>query len=230
MNRITLRYCVIIITIITSCNSHVLNSDASEIYHEKPPLDSLEFYYPPSLNKKSNRSPAWDNFAQHWYSSTLYSFNEPILFHKFDSEIMYRLLWLRSFHEPVCFSIKLFKNNWYLRTKMLDNQPSFFPKGHEIYKLSTNNGPVNIIVDQTVKLNLLELTRLLRMFQKINFWSIPSIVKSEGATDGSLWILEGYKERKYHYIERENGNDGLFEIAKYLIKLGDLKIREESVY
>lgn len=230
MTRITLSTYLLIISLISSCSSHDILHDASKVFHDKPPSDSLEFYYPPSLNTKSFRRATWDNFAQNWYSSSLYSLKEPILFKKSDTETMYRLLWLRSFDEPVCFSIKLFNNEWYLRTKMLDRQPAFYPTVDDNSILQEADRIAFIVFDQTIKLNESEWEKISHFLMKINFWTINSIVKPDSAMDGSDWVLEGYKEGKYHYIQRDNGMDGLREFAEYLIKLSDLKITKENIY
>ena len=90
------------------------------------PYDSLTFYFP-FVIKSDNKSIKIeiDSFEQNWYSSTLYSAKEPILYNCYQGHDIYRFLWLRSFHRPVIFSLNRKGNEVWLTTKMLNKQPDF---------------------------------------------------------------------------------------------------------
>jgi hypothetical protein len=230
----------VLFVLLASCKSHEIIEDSSKIFSDPRPSDSLTFYLPAVLNEDSSdrKNPSYVNYAQKWYSSSLYAFNEPVLRDRINEPTFYRLLWLRSFHPPVCFSITGFDNEYYLATKMLDGIPvfSFDMIGRDvnnkpIYDTPPNlNRKVNLIFNQTIRLDEIELKNFEGFLKRNNFWDLPSIDHSDNSTDGSQWVLEGYKENKYHFIERRNGQSGLRACLDYLLKLGNLKISKEDIY
>ena len=66
---------------------------------------------------------------------------------------------------------------------------------------------------------------------KLNFWNSPEAnPANDGRSDGSNWILEGYKNGKYHFINRRNARGDLREFGKFLIKRSGLNIDDKSFY
>jgi len=235
-----LKFFVLLVVVLTSCQTHEVIKIDSAIFQKATPSDSLSFYFPSSLNKESRRkNSTYNNFTQRWYSSALYSFKEPILFKKSNIETIYRLLWLRSFHQPVCFSLKEFDNKYYLNTKMLDRQPAFYPY---ITANNTSSGKVvfdtlqkedrlaYVIFNETLQINKSEWNNFQALLRKKNFWNLPSLDHSNMSADGAQWILESYKDGKYHYVERQNSESGLKECGLYLLNISSLKIPKDDIY
>ena len=229
-----LKYYVVVLVLL-SCRSHEIVVDSNKIFQAPQLSDSLAFYFPKALDHKANR-PKYDNFLQNWFSSSLYSLKEPILKDKTSSETLYRFLWLRSFHLPVCYSIKVFNNELYLNTKTLDRSPEWFETIrediiHDTTVLDTIKADrlAYIKFNETIKIDEAEWNQFESLLMKSKFWNLSSIDDSDGSTDGSEWILEGYKNKKYHFVVRHNPHE-LRECGMFLISLSNLKIPQDEIY
>lgn len=216
--------------------------DTKNVFERASKSDSLSYYFPSILNDTiERRNPNYKEFEQKWYSSSLYSFKEPILYTKTDSQTIYRLLWLRSFHKPVCFTMKEFNGTYFLNAKTLDRQPAFYPEiegkgkdenGKWILDTTRKADRFALIDFDTIKvLTSGRWNDIEKYISKLDFWNSPvADPADEGTTDGSNWIVEGRKNGKYHFINRRNARGDLMEFGKYLIKLSGLKIKDYSVY
>jgi hypothetical protein len=214
----------------------------STVIFERPAItDSLVYYFPPVLSDTfKSKNPNYQDFKQRWYSSALYAFKLPILYNKTAPQTTYRLLWLRSFHHPVCFSMKEYKDRYYLNARELNKQPAF----HNVI-----NGRVNaagerisdtvqkadrlafIVFDTTLVLAKSQWTDIEKYLSGIDFWNSP-MNDPNGApdTDGSAWVIEGRQNNKYHFIERYNAAGTLMDFGKYLIKTSGISIPADAVY
>ena len=217
--------------------------DTKNIFDKALKSDSLSYYFPSILNDSvERRNPNYRDFKQKWYSSSLYSFKEPILYTKTDSQTIYRLLWLRSFHKPVCFTLKELRGNYFLNAKTLDRQPAFYPEfldkgndentGKEIFDTIQKADRFALIDFDTLKvLRNWQWEEIENYFSKLGFWNSPvADPADEGTTDGSNWIVEGRENGKYHFIDRRNAKGDLKDFGKYLIKLSGLRIDDHSIY
>jgi hypothetical protein len=217
--------------------------DTKNVFQKALKNDSLSYYFPPILNDTFEvRNPNFKDFKQNWYSSSLYSFKEPILFTKTDSQNIYRLLWLRSFHKAVCFTMKELNGKYFLNAKTLDRQPAFYPQvyyrgkdkntGKEILDTTQKADRLAFIDFDTIKVLTSEQWKEIENYiSKLDFWNSPiADPDDEGSTDGSDWILEGRRNNKYHFIDRRNARGDLMEFGKYLIELSGLKINEDLIY
>lgn len=216
--------------------------DTKTVFERALKTDSLSYYFPSILNDTvERRNPNYRDFEQKWYSSSLYSFKESILYTKTDSQTIYRLLWLRSFHKPVCFTMKEVKGNYFLNAKTLDRQPAFYPEIESNGK--DKNG--NWILDTTQKADRFALidfdtVKVLTSGQwkeienyltKLAFWNgTVADPNDQQSIDGANWIIEGRKDKKYHFIVRRNENGELIPFGKYLIKLSGVNIKDDTIY
>ncbi len=227
--------------IFISCNSN--NSiDAKNVFEKALRTDSLSFYFPSILNDTfERRITIYKDFKQRWYSSSLYSFKEPILFTKADSQTIYRLLWLRSFHKPVCFTMKQFKGNYFLKAKTLDRQPAFYPEVEAKGKDGNGKWIVDTIqkadrfalidFESTNVLTSVQWQEIEHYLSKLDFWNSPiADPADEQTSDGSNWIIEGRESGKYHFIDRRNAHGDLKDYGKYLIKLSGINIKGDEIY
>ena len=217
--------------------------ETKNVFERALKSDSLSYYFPSILNDTFEvRNPNFKDFEQNWYSSSLYSFKEPILYTKTDSQTIYRLLWLRSFHKPVCFTMKELNGNYFLNAKTLDRQPAFYPEilgmgkdektGKEILDTTQKADRFALIDFDTVKvLTSGQWKEIENYISKLSFWNSPiADPADEGTTDGSNWIIEGRENGKYHFIDRRNARGDLRNFGKYLIKMSGAKIKDDDIY
>ena len=232
-----MKYIVIVFFVIVSCKNYDRTTNNKNIFSEPTIQDSLSFYFPAILNDTiEGRYPELVNFKQKWYSTSLYSFKVPILYNKNDSQTIYRLLWLRSFLQPVCFSMEEFKGEYFLNAKTLDRQPAFIPvylnRKKKILDTTLKADHLAFIVfDTTINLKTRQWNQIENYLSKLDFWNSPiADPADENTSDGSNWIIEGRKNNKYHFIDRRNARGDLKNFGKYLIKLSAIKISEDVIY
>ncbi len=230
--------------ILTLLSCKVNNAvDTKNVFEKALKTDSLSFYFPSILNDTVERGHSdYRDFEQKWYSSSLYSFKEPILYTKTDSITIYRLLWLRSFHKPVCFTFKEFTGNHFLNAKTLDRQPAFYPyiegkgrdekTGKEIFDTIQKADRFAIIDFDTIKVVTSgQWNEIEKYISNLEFWDRPvADPGNDSSHDGSNWILEGRSNDKYHFITRRNARGNLMDLVKYLIKLSDIPIKDDTIY
>ncbi len=231
-----LKYSVVILVLL-SCRSHEIIQDSNKIFQAAQPSDSLGFYFPESLNRPSTRHHIFDNFEQNWFSSTLYSFKEPILKTKTDDETVYRFLWLRSFNEPVCYSLKKFNGEYFLSTKTLDRCPAWYPHIEAKYEndkkildtVQKADRIANITFKEIIKVTKSEWLKFENLLSKSKFWSLPSLDPYPSSTDGAEWIIEAYKEKIYHFVVRQTSFE-IKDVGIYLISLSNLNVPKDQIY
>lgn len=211
---------------------------------EKPSFrDSLSYYFPPILNDTITKKAEFKDFSQKWYSTTLYSFKEPILYNKSDSQTIYRLLWLRSFHQPICFTVKDYKGHFFLNAKVLDRQPAFYPtieingrdqiSGKEIYDTIQQADHYAKMDFEVIKMiSHRDWKKVEADINSVDFWhsSIYDIPPNAWPHDGSVLIIEGRKKGKYHFIIRVNPSEVLSGLMKFLINQSEMKISDKDIY
>jgi hypothetical protein len=240
--QITKFFLFLYVLTIFSCKTNN-KIDTRKIFEKATFNDSLSYYFPPILNDTFEpRRPEYKNFEQNWFSSSLFAFKEPILFNSTDSQTIYRILWLRSFHKPVCFTAKEYLGEYYLNSKTLDRQPEFIPtvelisrdKKTGIEILDTiNKGDRYAFIDfdKIKKLKSGQWSEIENFLSRINFWNSPySDSSSEDASDGSIFVIEGQKDNKYHFISVRNSKKELIRFVKFLIKTSGLNIEKKDVY
>ena len=235
-------FLILFILTLISCNTN--NSvDTKNVFEKVSKTDSLSYFFPSILNDTIEiRNPDYRDFEQRGYSSSLYSFKEPILYTKSDSITIYRLLWLRSFHKPVCFSIKEFNGDYFLNAKTLDRQPAFYPviegrvkderTGKEIPDTIQKADRFALIDFNTIKvLTSRQWNEIENYISKLDFWNKPVADPADDhSSDGSNWILEGRRNGKYHFINRRNARGALKDFAKKLNTWSGLKIKDGEFY
>jgi hypothetical protein len=146
-----------------------------------------------------------------WYSGDLRAFNEPVL-NKVQSENVYRLTWLRSFHNPIVVGLE--KTNHAVTV---------------YWKERDKSG--KIINDKSRMLTQKEWTDVVASIQAINFWNMPSLkLNNAGALDGAQWILEGKASGSYHVVDRWTGGNDIQQLCMSLVKLTDLAIKSGEIY
>lgn len=146
-----------------------------------------------------------------WYSTDLRALKEPVL-SKTQSENVYRLTWLRSFHNPIVVGIENTNHSIKVYWKECDESGKMI---NENTKIVTQK----------------EWTDVEAAIQTINFWNMPSIkINNVGALDGAHWILEGKASGNYHVVDRWSNGNNIQNIGMQLIKLTDLTVKSDEIY
>jgi len=168
-----------------------------------------------------------DRSMDQWYSQFLAQFQErPIK--EYDSHNrVYRFLWLRSFHHPIC--IRVFFNHsgdgGVISAKELD--------GGDVY-----GAPIGQkIKDQQWSLSGPQAKALQKQIEAAGFWTLPvydngtaplHAIRKTGqgfpvCFDGAQWVLEGWQNGKYHMARRWSPADGpVRNLGVTLLKCVDL--------
>jgi hypothetical protein len=154
-----------------------------------------------------------DSSSLKWFSRVLAENQEPILSNYYLGKDIYRLTWLRSFHQGVVIKIIKYRNEYTIETKWLKWTDR---KAHT----STKRITADII------------TELQDVLKKYDFFSTESYNWEFPGDDGSEWILEVHTVDKYHFLNKWSPDlgrsNGLREIGEYIIKNSDAK--DEEIY
>ncbi|MEI7597660.1 MAG: hypothetical protein WCK02_18075 [Bacteroidota bacterium] len=157
-----------------------------------------------------------DSFHLIWYSRFLYAMQEPLLYNRQLSKIVYRFTWLRTFDNPVVIRIERDTSGVILYWKVTDGQGGY--------------SPGDIVINNKRNLTLLEWDRLISMVDLANYWQMRRI--DSFGTDGSEWILEGVELTRYYVTSAwsPDENSDFYKIGDFLLNLTDLKIKEVDKY
>ena len=87
----------------------------------------------------------------------------------------------------------------------------------------------SITFHQTIKITKSEWFKFEKLLSKCNFWNLQNLDPYPKSHDGAEWIIEGYKEHKYHFVVRQT-NFEIREAGLYLISLSNLNIPKDRIY
>lgn len=123
---------------------------------------------------------------------------------------IYRFLWLRTFDQPVVFIVDVRKKS--LKMKSLEKS-----KAGKVGGISRNE---NVPVSRKM------LKEFLFLAEK-HFW--PKVYTKEkfDCLDGAMWLIEGYKDRKYNaqIVHCPNDNADTVIVGKKIIELSGVKFK-----
>jgi len=185
----------------------------------------------PGLSVGVNKSPARTTYFPlsglaatrfgsrgYWYSRQLKAMNELPLGALENEDESYRFLWLRTFHHPISIRVSRTGDHYFMEVKQLSGLG-----GYEPGTLDVNWGCA-ISED--------EWDLFLTHLEHSNFWLMPA----QGdvvSTDGAQWIMEGYRESRYHVVDRQSPAPGAYaDACLYLLRQSGLlaKIPADEVY
>jgi len=180
----------------------------------EPPYDTIDDINKVPKDKiKVEFEVNTDSFKLKWFSEVLAENKEPILSNYYLGTDIYRLTWLRSFHQGLVIKIIKDKNDYTIETKWLDWADQ---KAH----ISTKRITADIIAELE---NLLKVHKF--YFSESYDWEFPG-------NDGSEWILEAHTANRYHFLNKWSPDfghsKGLREIGEFIIENSDAK--EEEIY
>lgn len=179
-------------------------------------VTSTSSYFPRGLLSSNERS---DQFTD-WYAKHLRAMDEAPL-HYPDKQMLetYRFLWLRSFHHPVAVRLWKTETDQFITVNELSGAGGYEP-GTSILKSQR-------------RLSQDEWDAFMRLLEYSCYWEQPTEDTKDRGFDGAQWILEGFREGRYHAVDRWTPQSGSFrEACLYLLKLSRLKIdtKTEPLY
>jgi hypothetical protein len=155
------------------------------------------------------RSPRelW-RFPTTWYTGQLKAMNELPLAALESEDESYRFLWLRSFHRPVAIHVWRTGDRYFMVVKRLNGKGGYDPGTFDLYwarSLSVN-----------------DWAGFIMHLEHSNYWLMPT-KDDRMFFDGAQWILESYREGRYHVVDRQSPDDGAYRDAcMYLLRQSGL--------
>jgi hypothetical protein len=155
------------------------------------------------------------------YSKYLHALREPSLWElskKDPHAVVYRFLWLRTFHHPVAIRVVVHPNgSGRINARMTSGRGGYEPGGIRRYSTSW------------LRKGLTQ--EFLAALEAAHFWDLPT-VKDVGQLDGAEWIFEGVRNGQYRVIDRRAPADGdpLRAVGILLLKLARFRIHPAEMY
>jgi tetratricopeptide (TPR) repeat protein len=157
------------------------------------------------------------NDLHHLYMVNLMVMQEPSLLKiNTTNREVYRFLWLRTFHNPICIRLEITEKQVSIYSKRLNGKGGYEP---------------GWLVEQKYRnLNEAEKQKLSELFSEVNYWEMSTEGGKLGF-DGARWILEGNKNNKYHIVDRWTPHGGAYyNFCVYLIQLSKLEYNPKDLY
>ena len=184
------------------------------------PVDSNQLYFPlelfPEISFDTGKFQLIDNSLDTLrvkaHSDFLRKTQEPIIFNKLFEGNAFRLIWYRTFENPIIVRIGNNQNQYYLSWKLTDGAG-----GYDLGELYIS-GTKNINEEIWREFN--------RLINRSGFWNDETLISELIAEDADQWILEGKYDDKYHLILRNSpylNNPRKFLIEKIEIDSTELK-------
>jgi hypothetical protein len=165
-----------------------------------------------------------NTFKVEWYSKFLIAMREPSLWEasKTQTPQSYRLLWLRSFHNPVCARLDVKQDG----TAVITTRIASGQGGYEPGRLTTN---------RTERIGRERTSWVLDRIAELNFWTLPTNPPPNPdvvGVDGAQWIFEGVKDGTYHMVDRWSPDKGEVHSLgiMMLLDLANLKLLYQEIY
>lgn len=184
------------------------------------PTDSATFYFPiDSTQGKLHQERSLDSFVNSWYSHMLFAMREPVLYNHSGETEIYRFTWLRSFDNPVAIRVQKQGNNVSLFAKVTNGAG-----GYEAGQIK---------LDTVFNVSEQQWRELKALVERTEFWHLPSRVDDHGK-DGAEWILEGVRNKQYHWVERwsptTERHAEFRAVCEYLLNLSKVPIYSNRGY
>ncbi|MDP3441261.1 MAG: energy transducer TonB [Ignavibacteria bacterium] len=205
-------FTLIILFVIFSCTERQDKKSFSvekiEVESSGIPVDSNQLYFPlvlfPEITYDTGEFQLIDNSLDTLrvkaHSDFLRKTQEPIIINELFEGNAFRLIWYRTFENPIIVRIENNQNQYYLSWKLTDGAGGY--DLGELYISGTKN-----INEETWK-------KFKRLINKSGFWNDETLISELIAEDAEQWILEGKYNDNYHLILR---NSFLNSPGKFLI-------------
>lgn len=153
------------------------------------------------------------------YSSYLKVMNEVPLASLVDEDESYRFLWLRTFHRPVMVHVWRAGDRYFTVVKRLNGRGGYAPGTFDLYWARS--------------LSEDDWDAFMMQLEDSQYWQMPTRDNRMRAQDGAQWIMEGYREGRYHIVNRQSPDNGAYRDAcLYLLSQSGLlaEIPANEVY
>jgi hypothetical protein len=163
-----------------------------------------EFFSPAALSENAQSA----HILNGWYSRHLDAMNELPLSALEKEDESYRFLWLRAFHRPVAIHVWRAGARYSIVVKRLNGRGGYDPGRFDLYwshSLSEN-----------------EWDAFMLHLEHAQYWLMPT-QDDRIMFDGAQWIMEGYREGRYHVVDRQSSDTGAYRDAcLYLLRQSGL--------
>ncbi len=177
--------------------------------------DTSTYYWEFIDSKAGLTENRLDTFLNQWFSHFMTEFEVRNYSEKFEGYESYRVLWLRTFHNPIVIEIQDKKDAVVLSYKISDGAG-----GYEFGELKQ---------DTAFLINRQDWNQLTQLIQESNFWNLPTDKDEIPGCDGSELIMEGQHENGYHMIYRWGGQE-IGKCGRFMIELSKIKIPKDEFY
>jgi hypothetical protein len=179
---------------------------------------SAQRYYPVGALSSDTKM---DTIRSDWYSQELRFLHEPSLWRESrrPKKTVYRFLWLRAFHPPICVCLAIHSDSASITFK----EGAFHGAGE----------PGRLLRTRTTRVSREQVNAFLKRVAEVHFWSIPSPNRDLGGPDGSEWILEGANRGAYKVVTAytaPNNNPVRVLGLMLLFDLAHVRIPSNSIY
>jgi hypothetical protein len=181
-----------------------------------PPIADDDRYFPRGVFDADDREH--DDRVASRYTKYLRAAGEPPLFNrpgKGARSNTYRLLWLPTFHSPICIRIvKSDKITAYITR--LGGRGGYEP------------GKVSARLAKPVTEG--QWDSLQRLLERSRFWTMPTTADANLAgglaLDGDQLVCEGVDGQRYHVVDRDDADPHYQNLCKYMLELSGLDIKK----
>ena len=184
--------------------------------HDSWPPDANPQYFPVNV---FSADPGTSNFESRWYAAQLRADHEPSLLDaaKDQSTVIYRFIWLRTFHQPIIVRLVIDQDGIGRLTAIeMTGQGGF--------------APGVVAKEQTLDVAKQDVTHFQSLVEAIKYWTMPTEAGPVG-NDGAQWILEGVQSGQYHVVVRWSPEGGPYrEACLYMLKLSKIEVNPKQIY
>ncbi len=187
----------------------LVGSITTSVYSGRP----APRFFPAGAFSERNDSAA---FIDRWYSKHLAALGEPSLLTltQRDRDVtIYRLLWLPSFHHPVCVRIERASEGARLHAKVLDGKGGY--------------DPGQIAIDRRLTLDAEQWDRLEQLLDEAAYWELPTRLADDGGCDGDQLVVEGVRGGKYHVVDRWDPDPVYKALCHHMLELTGIDVSEQ---
>lgn len=164
------------------------------------PTAQTEFFQPAALSESTRH----ERFLNGWYSGKLAAMNERPLAALENEDESYRFLWLRTFHKPVAIHVSRAGSRYFIVVKRLNGRSGYDWGRFDLY--------------WSHSLSEDEWDGFMLHLEHTEYWLMPTEEKRI-LFDGAQWIMEGYREGRYHVVDRTSPDPGAYRDAcMYLLR------------
>lgn len=158
-------------------------------------------------------------FRHGWYSRHLEAMNELPLAALAQDDESYRFLWLRTFHQTVMVHVWHTGSRHFIVVKRLNSRAGY------------NVGTVDLYWSRS--LSEKDWDSFLMHLEQSTYWLMPTNGDDVLSTDGAQWIMEGYRDGRYHIVDRHSPAPSAYaDACLYLLRQSGLlaEIPADEVY